>query len=580
MNKSKMNPFCKVKILYFVIVQLVFLEVVSAQITGNSYEKLTPRNFPYRGWSIAVISPDRNLEERYVNAADLKAKEYGINTLELHDYVMPGGIVEALVQFDSFPKLKPYDYLTYDGIKSPCADKLSDLVRFRKMITLKDTCLKLNVWYHVMRYLPEELVKEYPEIGDLNSGFLWKYIDYTLAEFFRRVPEVDRITLISLHETPSILKNTGNMTREETLLKLYMTIYHACRKAGKELIIRDFIDSWQDYQTFWNILDKIPSDVYVMTKSISGDWSHQDMAINPVMNRYANRKLIVEFDLYGEWSGRIDFPVCYPDDIYRHIRESKALNAEGAMGRLIHEERPGKELPYPTVFDSPAGINCYAFGKSLSEPISWLGETAAKWNEDLEAINKKYWMMWAKVRYGEKAAVPVVRALERTSEINKLTFDLAGISFRLYVWFPTFFRVKPGDPSSSGDSWNSFITQLQWVGIEYLRDEKHRALELARKSLQDIQSVKGVLNEKDLKDLQKSFEGMILIIQSYNLAVEGYYQVYLEQTGPNLAGRKSAAQSLVKHAAKIDLKRAPGWYFNLADEIRMLAGNVLNGKAP
>ena len=60
--------------------------------------------------------------------------------------------------------------------------------------------------------------------------------------------------------------------------------------------------------------------------------------------------------------------------------------------------------------------------------------------------------MWAKERYGEESAVPIVRALERTSEINKLTFDLAGISFRLFVWYPAFFRVKPGNPSTAGDS--------------------------------------------------------------------------------------------------------------------------------
>ena len=96
-----------------------------------------------------------------------------------------------------------------------------------------------------------------------------------------------------------------------------------------------------------------------------------------MMNRYKNRKLIVEFDLYGEWSGRIDFPDCYPADINRHIRESKALNALSAMGRIIHEERPCSELTYPTVFESPVGANCYAFAKSIAEPIPWLGETAA-----------------------------------------------------------------------------------------------------------------------------------------------------------------------------------------------------------
>jgi hypothetical protein len=318
--------------------------------------------------------------------------------------------------------------------------------------------------------MPEELIQQYPGIQDVNSGFIWEYVDAVFTEFFANVPEVDRITLISLHETPSILKNTGNMSREECLLKLYMTIYDACRRAGKELIIRDFIDTYEDYQTFWRILDKVPPDVYVMTKNVSGDWSHMDLATNPMMNRYKDRKLIVEFDLYGEWSGRGDMPACYPEYIYRQVREMKSLNAVGAMGRLVHETRPESELPFPTIFESPVGVNAYAYAKALSEPLPWLGETDRKWHDNIEAINKKYWMMWARDRYNEKAAVPVVRALERTDQVNGLTFDLAGVSFRSYIWYPTFTRVKPGDSTTFGYSCRNFSTHMKFVGFVYLRD--------------------------------------------------------------------------------------------------------------
>ncbi len=526
------------------------------------------------------MSGDRNLEERYVREASARAPEYGINTLELHDYVMPGGIVEALVAFDSFPKLHRHATLTYEGVEAPQDQKEKDRQRFRRMLAAANTSLKINAWYHVMRDVPEEMVQEYPEITDLRSGLLWKYIDYTLTEFFRRVPEVDRLTLISLHETPSILSNTGGLSREEALLKLYLTIYEACRKAGKELIIRDFIVSEADYQTFWNILDRLPPDVYVMTKSVFADWSHLDLAINPIMHRYQDRKLIVEFDLYGEWSGRMSFPVCYPDDIVRHLRASKALNATGAVGRLIHDPRPGNELPFPTIFDSPLEVNCYAFARALSEPLPWLGETTRTWHEDIEAINKKYWMQWARGRYGEGAAVPIVRALERTGDINKLTFDLAGVSFRLYVWYPTLSRIKPGDSSTVGDSWKNFAQQTEAVGINYLRDEKRRALILAQQSLADVRSVESMLNDQDYHRLIKLFEGMVLIIRSYQAALESYYQLYLAQRQPTQAGLQPASQRLVTLAREIDEERGKKWYFGLADEMRVLAQEVLTGKTP
>tara|TARA_R110002050_G_scaffold91784_6_gene192540 strand:+ start:29794 stop:31545 length:1752 start_codon:yes stop_codon:yes gene_type:complete len=536
--------------------------------------------FPYRGWSIAVLSNDKELEERYVAAATRNAKEYRINTLEIHDYVMPGGIIDALITYDAFSKINHYDTLTYGRVKVSKREKDLNLERFKRMIEPSHKEMKINVWYHVMRDLPKELAIEYPQIQDIRSGFLWTFIDSSLTEFFRKVPEVDRITLISLHETPSILNNLGGLSSNEVLLKLYMTIYKACHRAGKELIIRDFIDTYKDYQTFWNILDQLPQDIYIMTKCISGDWSHLDMAINPMMNRYKNHKLIVEFDLYGEWSGRGDFPVCYPEYIIRLIREMKGLDALGAVGRIIHDSRPADKLPFNTIFDSPLDINCFTFAKSLSEPLSWLGETDPKWNEDIEAIDKKDWMIWAKDRYGDKAAMQIVRALERTSSINKLTFDLAGISFRLYIWYPTLFRTKPGDQTTLGHSWDNFQMQVQNVGIEYLRDEKNRALELAFQSLNDIKSLENRISKVKQQELEKLFDNMILIIKAYQVALDGYYQVYVAKNQPNLHGLEKASKEINNLADEIDVKRGSGWYFNLTKEMRVLSGQVLEGLTP
>ena len=552
-----------------------------AQIVQNTADTLQPKVFTYRGWSIAVDSEQLDVEELYFNTAIEKAKEYSINTLELHDFVMKGGIVDALSNYDSFPKLKNLQSYSYSGKQLSKTDKAKYGERFRSMVAkAQANNISVNVWYHVLRDLPSELVKEYPEISDVENGFIWKYLDNSLSEFFQKFPEVDRLTLISLHETPSILKNTGKLSREEVLLELYMTIYKTCKRFGKELIIRDFIVSQIDYETFWNILDKLPPEIYIMTKSVSADWSHLDIALNPNMNRYVHEKLIVEFDLYGEWSGRGDFPVCYPDDIIRHLRESKACNAMGAMGRLIHDTRPSNQLPFKTIFDSPMEINVYTFSKYISQPMPWLGETDEKWNEDIEAIDKKYWMQWAKQRYGEKAGVPIVRALERTSEINKLTFDIAGLSSRYYVWYPTFFKIHPPGSNKIADTWNVFNKQVNMVGINYLRDEKLRALKLATESLEDIQSVRGSLSKGNQLLLESLFKSMLLIIKSYQLALDGYYQVYKSLQAKNEEGKISTAKALNGLADKIDEQKGKGWYFNLTSDMRILAKDILNGKPP
>jgi hypothetical protein len=564
---------------FFLLFGVCFFCQIAGQQKTVSTNKTTV--FPYRGWSIAVDAKQLDVEETYAKAVFDRAAEYKINTLEFHDFVMEGGIVESLIQYDSLTKVNDIERFQYkEGLVSR-ADKNEYLHRFHKMLLpAKNKNVKINVWYHALRDIPDEVIKQYPEISDLQSGFLWKYIEMSLSEFFIRFPEVDRLTLISLHETPSILQNVGNLSREEVLLKLYLTIYNTCKKFGKELIIRDFIISQADFDTFWDILDKLPKDIYIMTKSVLADWAHIDMPNNSAMHRYKGRKLIVEFDLYGEWSGRGNFPVCYPDDIIRHLREAKALAASGAIGRLIHDHRSKKELPFNTIFESPLDINCYVFSRYLSEPIEWLGESTVKWHEDIDAVDKKYWMQWAVSKYGEQSAVGVVRALERTAEINKLTFNIAGKSFRYYVWYPTLFREHPKGSNKIADTWHTFSEQATGVGIAYLKDEKRRALQLATASLIDIKQLKGKLSADKRAHLEKLFEEMILIIRSYQLAINGYSTLFNMYNNSNLPERTKAANALNTLANEIDRLKGKGWYFDIAATMRILSKEIVVGKLP
>jgi hypothetical protein len=535
--------------------------------------------FPYRGWSIAVDAEQLDVEELYFNTALKKAQEYKINTIELHDFVMKGGIVEALIKYDSFPRLG--DTLTYNSVQLSRAEKEKYAHRFKRMLVkARQQNLSINIWYHVLRDIPEEVLSMYPEITNIESGFIWKYLDNTFTEFFQTYPEVTRITLTSLHETPSILNNVGGLSREEVLLKLYMTIYSVCKKFGKELVLRDFIISQKDFDSFWKILDRLPDEIYIMTKSVLADWSHVDLANNPVMHRYQNKRLIVEFDLYGEWSGRGDFPVCYPDDIIRHLRAAKALNATGAIGRLIHDDRPASKLPFKTIFESPLDINVYTFSKYISEPIPWLGETFEKWDEDIEAIDKSYWMQWAKRKYNEKNAVPIVRILERTSEINKLTFNIAGRSFRYYIWYPTLNKKHPSNSEIIVDTRNVFQMQLAKVGIEYLRDEKKRALKLVKESIAELKTLQHSMSQSDYKLLVDLFQGVMLIVQAYENALEAFYFLTQSKQASNNNNGNKIVAALKSLSRKIDKIKGYGWYFDLSNDMRILAQEVDSGMLP
>lgn len=185
---------------------------------------------------------------------------------------------------------------------------------------VKDQGLELNCWYHVFRYAPEALASAYPEVGDVYKDFVWNFIAASLDEFFHLVPEVDRLTLTSLRETPSIMQSGGSMGREERLLKLYTTIYDVCKTHGKGQVIRDFIVRVEDLTSFLRTMDALPDDVVIMTKEVLADWTHLNLPLTPYLGKYRGRNLVVEMDVYGEYTGRLDTPCCTPEYIHGVVR--------------------------------------------------------------------------------------------------------------------------------------------------------------------------------------------------------------------------------------------------------------------
>jgi hypothetical protein len=536
--------------------------------------------FPYRAWSFSVNSYDWPLLEANVSAALHRFPDYGINTFELHDYsVGHRGLVDAAVTYRFLPQLAAKETLTYRGEVCGRRQKSRDYERLRDLSRkVKNKGLKLNFWYHVLRDAPAELFSLYPEARNLDSGFCWTYLTDLLGEFFERVPEVDRLVLTSLHETPSVLHSAGPEKGEERLLKLYKTIYEACRRAGKELVIRDFIVRYEDFLLFWKILARLPDDVYIMTKEVLADWIHMGMPLNPFIQRYAGRKLIVEFDLYGEYWGRLDMPACYPDYLHRQIRMIKAQGALGAVGRVIHDDR--RSHTFETVFDSPNDLNCFAFGKFLSRPLPWLGpgmftdprEVAGRWGWDLDAFDKSVWLEWGRRRYGPQAAIPVMRALSRTGQIVSLTTEVGGRGFQEHSYVP---GVR-----SASFLWEPFVKQVQTLGMDFLRDEKLQAHRTTQLCLEEIHSARRMLTAKDYDQLVTLFEGELLIIRAYRAVLEGYYQIYRAQGRSSRGSLNSASSEMRALAEEIMLRRGSQFFGRLPDTLREFAEFTAAGKAP
>lgn len=512
--------------------------------------------FPWRGWAFCCVG-NKELFADYVNQAVFRSGDYGMNLLEFHDYTCPGGIVDAIITYRDFERLN---------------SNLSELQRQENYAYLRELAqkvknqgLELNCWYHVFRHSPDELVEVYPEAQDVDSNFVWDFVTACINEFFDLLPEVDRLTLTSLHETPSIMKYGGSMSREDRLLKLYLTIYNACKSHGKGLVIRDFIVKDEDFSAFLSIMDRLPGDIVIMTKEVLADWTHLRLPLNPYLMKYMGRNLVVEMDVYGEYWGRLDVPCCIPEYIHRVIRGILPFKPLGITARVIHDDATSQH--FRTIFDSPNDINLYVLSRFLRDP-GYRVAPGRPWHGDYAQMDTSIWIEWARAKYGEEAAAQVVRALRRTEEIIRLTLDAAGVYDQVHSRLP-----KVLSQEHFGDQ-SGLEKRLDKAGIEMLRNEKDEALHLAERSFADIEGAAGALKPDDYRQLKALFEGVIFVVRAFRARLEmtyfrKEYRVFRsEEQGKALVSVCSDAEQL---ANAIRARFGDKFYGGLANTLEQLA---------
>lgn len=534
---------------------------------------------PYRAWSLCCYTGSRELFERHFSRALSEAPKYDINRLELLDYYIPW--VNFGIAYRAFPKLQDnptlYTYKERGVCWSPWPH-VRDLCYADAPAYIKDVFrrvkragLKLNVWYHVGRDIPCEVRRDYPEYCDMGTGFVYQFEAHCLAEFFATYPEVDGLVVTSIHETDSILGRAGDADRRERLFRLYTAIYAACRKAGKEMILRDFIVKKADYDDFTAVLDRLPCDIIVMTKEILADWCFIRQEKNPYISRYRGRRLVVEFDLYGEYQGRTDIPYADPEYFYKSIRDLLPFHIEGAVGRIVHDYE--RESQFPTIFDSLNAINVSAFSRTLvhvGPTLESLGEWAPTMYSD---PGLTLWLPWAVERFGTAAAPDAVTILRQCVDLVYGTLTVCGfneqfnsrfIGSNIHAGGWNRRRFDPIHPEGIFENW----VQREPLALAMIRSEKDdltaRTDRLERRTkllVQDIGAAESVAT------LVKAVENLNLTAHA-SRAIALLYALGVQTGGDVETQLKTESQGALRLADELAARRGENFYFNLSQTLR------------
>lgn len=201
--------------------------------------------------------------------------------------------------------------------------------------------IKSYYWHHELE-IPLTFDEVYPEIhnadGDVEvtHPLIKDFLENKIEDFFHTYPKMTGIVL-TLHETRIPLLKLKNQKLGKVERVKYVTeiLYNTCKKLGKELIVRPFASSPQDYSDLMDAYEQISDDLLVCDKWTKYDWSLTRKP-NPFLARIKN-PLIIETDIFGEYFGKGFLPLMLKDHIIERVRHCKQFGVRGFVSRIDRE---------------------------------------------------------------------------------------------------------------------------------------------------------------------------------------------------------------------------------------------------
>jgi len=510
--------------------------------------------FLHRGWGIRVLSDPDRFEEA-VGRALREAPTFGITTLDLHDGAIPPGVgwVDLFARYRQVQGLRDHDMLTYHGRQVTNEERAMYQRRFRDLCrTIKERGLRIHVWHHVLRDLPEEWLAIEPTLSRLEGRRLWQVLGGMLDDFLDAVPEVDAVTVTAREILAATVREATGPLSGDRLRAIYQCIYESCRRHRRQLIVREVGSTQAERDAFIHAIGPLPPDILIMAKDVQGDWYHLEAPLNPLLYRLSGKNIILEADLYGEHWGHLEVPLCRLRKIHCLVRSWLSLPIVGAIGRIMVQE--GADEPMIHVFDTPNAANVAAFCHLLQDP----SPHQPPGDPNLDAFDMHVWMDWLHAQYGANASPHVIAALDRTVQICRLTFYLGGAYFQHRSFLPS-------PDVFEREMWPTFANQADRLGLDLLRWEKEEALRLVRQSLRDIELARQSLAPADYDMLLGSFEQNRDIILAYR-ALIGLCIAGLEPSQ-----MPSAVHEALDLAERLETVRGSTFFGHLSERLRQLA---------
>ena len=451
----------KLKTNYLLLIIVVLLGIAGNLTAGEPFE--------IRGWDIENFQPDY-VYEMIDKAASMNANTIGFS----HEICMN---VEEII----------YDWHRYQHLRRFC-----DYAHKKGM--------RVFLWTHEVNgdlgpwILPPLKGETKPRLN-MDDPALFEYIAGKYRQAIDKVPNCDGFILSlteSRFQVHRVNESGGALIQAERMAKVINAVYKGCNDRGKILMVRDFLRSPGEMESFLDAMKMVPDDVWVYSKCVPNDWEFS-YPPNPMLGKVAPHKQVMEMDLSVETGGINEMSMCIVDYIQEHLRNARDKGLAGAISRCDD----GFGINKGTANE----INVWSYGHLLNDPdmnTDWL------------------WAEWCKKRYGEKGGPVAEYVLRKTFPVvNKVSYTLGFWTgqYAPSIEYADGHLVRNSnalwDPSPKNKRIEAGLLHPNQTWIDTTIAEKKEAQEISQHCIDYLDRYGAVLEGEDYQTLRENFERCI-----------------------------------------------------------------------
>ncbi len=326
--------------------------------------------------------------------------------------------------------------------------------------------MDITLWVHELSSIPDDIGEISPD-NDKLWELIDKRYDYVLGEL---LPDIDGLVL-------TVVETQYNATDPGLLGKLTEIIDQKTRKYDKDFIMRTFTWRPDELAEMMVTVEKLPSDVIIMSKCVPQDWQMRGTH-NPTIGNVDGRKQIVEYDVAGEYFFTDHVANAMPALVKHYFDYGLTKGVDGVCARV---DRGTAE-----VWLAPQEVNMWA-----------LGMLASGMTDSLEDI----WHKWATERYGSDLADDIIEILKPTQKVVTEIVNIGPFSHGDTRYRPSFVNERIFSNTHQPQHWDkSYMPAFEKASVgdpdftRKVRVQKRKAAQLARKSLEQLEAIQDKMN--------------------------------------------------------------------------------------